>query len=60
MKTYQLSCSHEKHYWLAKKSHGSEKQRDKDFDLPMGCCDGAEVCEIVGSYILNLLGDILV
>ena len=25
----------------------------------MGCCDGAEVCEIVGSCILNLLSNIL-
>ena len=25
----------------------------------MGCYDGAEICEIVGSYILNLLSNIL-
>ena len=36
-----------------------KKKRDKDFDVKMGCYDGAEVCEIVGSYILNLLGNIL-
>ena len=33
------------------------KKRDKDFDVPMGY-DSAEVCEIVGSYILNLLSNI--
>ena len=27
--------------------------------MPTGCYDGAEVCEIVGSCILNLLGNIL-
>ena len=36
-----------------------KKERDEDFDVTMGCYDGAEVCEIVGSYILNLLGNIL-
>ena len=38
----------EKVWWV-------KKERDQDFDVPMGCYDGAEVCEIVGSYILNLL-----
>ena len=37
-----------------------KKEMDEDFDVPMGCYDSAEVCEIVGSYILNLLGNILV
>ena len=36
-----------------------KKERDKDFDVPMGCYDGAEVCEIAGSYMLNLLSNIL-
>ena len=26
-----------------------------DFDVPMGCYDGAEVCELVVSYMLNQL-----
>ena len=36
-----------------------KKEKDEDFDVPMGCYDGAEVCEIIGSYILNILGSIL-
>ena len=36
-----------------------KKERDEDFDVPMGCYDGAEVCEIVEFYILNLLSNIL-
>ena len=32
-----------------------KKEMDEDFDVPMGCYDGPEVCEIVGSYMLNLL-----
>ena len=35
-----------------------KKERDEEFDLPMGCYDGAAVCEIWGSYIVNLLRDI--
>ena len=26
-----------------------------DFDVPMGCYDGVEVCELVGAYLLNQL-----
>ena len=26
-----------------------------DFDLPMGCYDGTEVYELVGTYLLNQL-----
>ena len=28
-------------------------QGDQDFDIPMGCYDGAEICELVGIYIQN-------
>ena len=44
---------------FSKKVSWVKKERDEDFDVPMGCYDGAEVCEIVGSYILNLLGNTL-
>ena len=33
-----------------------KRSRDPSFDVTMGCFDGAEVCELVGLYILNLLG----
>ena len=26
-----------------------KKNGDEDFDVPMWCCDGAEVCELVGA-----------
>ena len=32
-----------------------KKSGIKDFDVPMGCYDGAEVFESVGSYMLNQL-----
>ena len=39
---------YEKTPWV--KKAGSE-----DFDVPMGCFDGAEVCELVGTFIFNKL-----
>ena len=32
---------------------------DVEFDIPMGCFDGAEVCEIVGCHLLNELSNIV-
>ena len=32
-----------------------KKDNKDDFDVPMGCCDEAEVCELVGTYLLNQL-----
>ena len=32
-----------------------KQEGNEDFDVPMGCIDGAEVCELVGSYILQQL-----
>ena len=31
------------------------KQHDSDFDVTMGSFDGAEICELVGLYLLHLL-----
>ena len=36
-----------------------KKDGNKDFDVPMGCFDGAEICELVGSFILNQLQSVL-
>ena len=33
------------------------KKGEEDFDIPMGSFDGAEVCELVGLYLLHLLKD---
>ena len=30
---------------------------NENFDVPMGCFDGAEVCDLVGLYILKRLSD---
>ena len=34
--------------WVKKEGH-------EDFDIPMGCYDGTEICELVGIYIQNKL-----
>ena len=36
-----------------------KKTGDKDFDVTMGCNDGAELCETVGIYMLNKLSNII-
>ena len=36
-----------------------QKDGYEDFDVPMGCFDGAEICELVGSFILNQLGSVI-
>ena len=47
-KTLLFHCNHS---W-------EKKSEDPDFDVPMGCYDGAEVCELVGIFILNTLSSI--
>ena len=36
-----------------------KKSGNEEFDVPMGCFDGAEVCELVGVYILHLLRTVM-
>ena len=33
--------------------HGLKETGKENFDVPMGCYDGAEVCELMGTYIWN-------
>ena len=36
-----------------------KKSGNEEFDVPMGCFDGAEVSELVGVYILHLLKTVM-
>ena len=36
-----------------------KKLGNENFDVPLGCYDGAELCEVVGSFILNTLTSIV-
>jgi len=33
------------------------KSKSEDFDVPMGSNDGAEVCELIGIYLLHKITD---
>ena len=33
-----------------------KKDGNEDFDVPVGCYDGVDICELVGSFILKQLG----
>ena len=46
MHSRQTLLFHDKQPWLKKPGTGTEI-----FDVPMGCYEGAEVCELVGCYI---------
>ena len=35
-----------------------KKDGSENFDVPVGCFDGAEVCELVGTFILNKLKNV--
>ena len=35
-----------------------KRDGDEDFDVPMGCCDEAEICELTGSYLFYQLSNI--
>ena len=51
-KIYQLLCNQDKLLFYDKKPW-VKKTETENFDVPMGCYDGAEVCGLVGCYILN-------
>ena len=36
-----------------------KKSGNEEFDVPVGCFDGAEVCKIIGVYILMKLQNVL-
>ena len=34
-------------------------KKSGEFDVPMGCFDGAELCELIGVYILHMLRTVM-
>ena len=51
MQSRKTLLFNEKKKWLKRCS-------DEDFDVPMGCYDGAEVCELVRYYLLKKASNI--
>ena len=35
-----------------------KKDGDENFDVPMGCYDGAETCELIGTYLLYQINNV--
>ena len=52
MQSGQTLLFNNKEPWL-------KKSGNQEFDVPMGCFDGTEVCESVGVYILHLLKNVM-
>ena len=51
---------HSRKNLLFHNNHSREKKsEDLDFDISMGCYDGAEICELVEIFILNKLNNII-
>ena len=36
-----------------------KKNREEDFEVPVGCHDGAETCELFGTFIFNKISPIM-
>ena len=51
MKARKMLFFHHEQPWM--------KKNGEDFDIPMGCHDGAEVCELVVTFILNKISSIM-
>ena len=49
---------HAKNAILVHKQHTWQKKGDTTFDVSMGSYDGAETCELVGSFLLSQLQDL--
>ena len=52
MQSRRVFLFNNKESWL-------KKSGNEEFDVPMGCFDCAEVCELVGVYILHLLKTVM-
>ena len=50
--------THAKNSILIHKQHTWQKKGDTTFDVTMGSFDGAETCELVGSFLLSQLQDL--
>ena len=48
-----------KRYCFIQEEPWMKRNREEEFDVPMGCHDGAEICELVGTFILNKISPIM-
>ena len=52
MRSRKILLFHDKQPWVI-------KTETESFDVPIGCYGGAEVCQLVGCYILNQLSNVM-
>ena len=50
---YTSLCIQEKTLLFNEREPWVKRCGNEDFDVPMGCYDGAEVCQLVRSYLLK-------
>ena len=48
---------HARKFLLCKEGEPWIKKRSNNFDVTMGSYDGAEVCELIGIFMLSLIGN---
>lgn len=54
---FQLTLTHLRFCYLKIASNGL-KRKDEDFDAPVVCYDGAEMCKLLGIILIHQLNDI--
>ena len=57
-KTSISLCTQEDHFSLTKGRNRKVKKQNENFEVPMGAYDGAEICELVGTYLLSFLNSL--
>ena len=56
---YEIITQARKTLLFNKEEPWVKKSGDEEFDVPMGCFDGAEICDLIGIYILNSLKTVI-
>ena len=56
---YSITMHSRKMFLFQNSKAQVKKDNNEDFDVPMGCYDGPEICQLVGSFILNQLGSVI-
>ena len=56
---YQSLCRPEKSFFLKVQRSGLKKSGNEDFEVPIGCFNGAEIRELVGIYRQSKLTNII-
>ena len=53
----EINIMHSGKSLLFNNTYMDKENGDPDFDITMGSFDGAKLCELVGLYVLHILGE---